>query len=141
MCFWHGHPCQPFLDLVTMSSDNLAARYEQTISRLEQISRAGHQFKVQWVCEFDVASTEIPEILADTAVSKSPLCTRGPLYGRRKVAELLHYKARECETIQYLDGMSFFPYICKCFKFLMAIPSSMWETFAMIRKHACVWMA
>jgi len=31
----------------------------------------------------------------------------------------LHYKAREGETIQYVDVMSLYPYICKYFKFLM----------------------
>jgi len=35
---------------------------------------------------------------------------------------LLHYKARENETIQYVEVTSFFPYICKYFKFPMCHP-------------------
>jgi len=45
-CFWHGCPCQPFRDVITTNGDNLAARYEQTMARLEQITRAGYQVKV-----------------------------------------------------------------------------------------------
>ena len=29
----------------------------------------------------------------------------------------LHYRARESETMQYADGVSLFPYICKYFLF------------------------
>jgi hypothetical protein len=34
----------------------------------------------------------------------------------------LHYKAAERETIQYVDVMSLYPYICKYFKFLVGHP-------------------
>ena len=33
--FWHGDTCQPFRDVCTLSCDNLAKRYERTMSRLE----------------------------------------------------------------------------------------------------------
>jgi len=52
-CFWHGHTCQPFRDVATLSGDTLVERYERTMSRLEQITRAGYQVKVQWECEFE----------------------------------------------------------------------------------------
>ena len=34
-CFWHGHHRQPFRDVITSNGVTLAARYEQTMSRLE----------------------------------------------------------------------------------------------------------
>ena len=40
-CFFHGHTCQPFRDVSTMSGDNLEEMYGCTVSRLEQITRAG----------------------------------------------------------------------------------------------------
>jgi len=36
---------------------------------------------------------------------------------------LAHYKVRENETIQYVDVMSFYPYICKYFKFAVGHPT------------------
>jgi hypothetical protein len=39
-CYWHGCTSQTFRDVITTNGDILAARYEQTIARLEQISRA-----------------------------------------------------------------------------------------------------
>ena len=50
-CFWHGHNCKPFRGDSTMSGDTLAERYERTISRLEQITQAGYQVKIQWECD------------------------------------------------------------------------------------------
>jgi G:T-mismatch repair DNA endonuclease (very short patch repair protein) len=41
-CFYHGHMCQPFRDVSTMSGETLADRYERTMTRLEQITRAGY---------------------------------------------------------------------------------------------------
>ena len=112
-CFWHGHTCQPFRDVATLSGDTLAEGYERTISRLEQITRAGYQVKVQWECEFE----EKPDLHTHPVVRQSPLCTRDALYGGRTEAMRLHYKVRENETIQYVDVMSLYPYICKYFKF------------------------
>ena len=56
-------------------TEKLAARYERTMARLEQITRAGYQVKFQWECEFDNAGIATPELLAQTTVCKSPLCT------------------------------------------------------------------
>ena len=92
-----------------------------------------YQFNVQWECEFDDA--EKPELLTNPIVRQSPLCKRDALYGGRTGAMRLHYKLRENETVQYVDIMSLYPYICKYFKFPVGHPSSMWET----RKTACVW--
>jgi G:T-mismatch repair DNA endonuclease (very short patch repair protein) len=49
-CFWHGHTCLPYRDVETMTGDTLAERYETTMSRLEQITRAGYQVEIQWEC-------------------------------------------------------------------------------------------
>jgi len=50
-CHWHGCPCQSFRDVITTNEDTLAARYEQTMARLEQITRAGYLDKVKWECD------------------------------------------------------------------------------------------
>jgi len=75
--FWHGHKCQPFRDVATLSVDTLEERYERTMSRLEQIIRAGYQVRVQWECEFE----EIPDLLTHPLVRQTPLCTLDALYG------------------------------------------------------------
>ena len=54
-CFFHGCKCQPFRDHKTMNEDTLAECYDRTMSRIEQITRAGYQVKVQWECEFDAS--------------------------------------------------------------------------------------
>ena len=92
-------------------TETLAARYEQTMARLEQITRAGYKVKVQWEYAFDDAGEAKPELLAHSTVCNSPLCTRGALYGGRTEAMRLQYKAREGETIQYVDGMRLYPYM------------------------------
>jgi len=51
------------------------------MTRLEQITRAGYQVKVQWECEFDNVSIDTTELLAHPTVIQSPLCTRDTLYG------------------------------------------------------------
>ena len=101
---------------------------------MEQISRAGYQVKAQWECAFDDAGIATPELLAHPTVIKSHLCTRDALYGGRTEAMRLHYNAREGETIQYLDVMSLYHYICKYGKFPWATRSFMWETIAKTRK-------
>jgi len=113
-CFYHGHTCQPFRDVTTLRGDTLAERYEQTMSRLLQITRTGYLVKIQW--EFEFADAGMP------AVQQSPLRTRDALYGGRTEAMRLHYKAQENETIQYVDVMSHYPFICKYFKFPVGHP-------------------
>ena len=73
---------------------------------------------MQWECEFE----ERPELLTHPLVRQSPLCTRDALYGGRTEAMRLHYKVRGNETIQYVDVMSLYPYICKYFKFPISHP-------------------
>ena len=75
-CYFHGCTCQPFRDVITTNGNTLAARYERTMARLEQITRAGYQVKVQWECLFENAGIAIAEQLAQPTVWKSPLITR-----------------------------------------------------------------
>jgi len=82
-------------DVANLSGDTLAERYERTMSRLEQITRAGYQVKVQWECEFE----EKHELLTHPLVRQSSICTRDALYGVRTEAMRLRYKVRENETI------------------------------------------
>ena len=123
-CYFHGHTCQPFRDVITTSGDTLAERYERTMSRLEQITRSGYLVKVQWECEFDESGIvrQKPQLLTHPIVQQSPLRTRDALYGGRTEAMCLYRKARENETIQYVDVMSLYPYICKYFKFPVGHP-------------------
>jgi len=100
-----------------MNEDTLAERYERTMSRIEQITRAGYQAKVQWECEFDASKIveQKLELLTHPIVQHSPLKTRNALYGGRTEAMFLHYKVEDNETIQYCDNMNL--YICKYYKF------------------------
>jgi hypothetical protein len=50
------------------------------------------------------------------------LNTNDALYGGPSEAMRLHYKIAEGETIQYVDVMSLYPYICKYFKFPIGHP-------------------
>jgi len=65
-----------------MSGVTLAERYERTMSRLEQITRADYQVKVQWEFEFGDAGIvdQKPELLTQPVVRQSPLCARDTLY-------------------------------------------------------------
>ena len=113
-CYYHGCTCQPFRDVKTISEETLAERYEQTLSRIEQIKRAGYQVKIQWECKFDEAGIveQKPELLVHPIVKHAPLITRD-----RTEAMRLHYKIREGEeSVQYCDVMSLYPCICKYFK-------------------------
>ena len=79
--FNHGHTCQTFRDVRTMGGDTLAERYEGTMSRLEQITQAGYQVKIQCECEFDNAGivNQKPEWLTHPIVEQGPLHTRDAL--------------------------------------------------------------
>ena len=61
-------------------------------------------------------------MLTHHIVEQSPLYTRDALYGGRTEAMRLYYKVSENETIQYVDVMSLYPYICKYFKFRIGHP-------------------
>jgi len=93
-CFYHGQTSQPFRDVTIFRGDKSAQRYEQTMSRLKEITRAGCRVKFQWECEFDDAGSP-----AHPIVQQCPLRTRDALYGGRTEAMLLYYKGRENETI------------------------------------------
>ena len=94
-CYRHGHTCLPFRDVSTMNKDTLSERYEQTIARLERITRAVYQVEVEWECNFD---SEImphhPELKTDHVVQHSPLNTRNALYGGRTEAMSLTPQGR-----------------------------------------------
>jgi len=96
-CFYSGHTCQPFRDVKTIGGVTLAERYERTMARIQQITQAGYQVKIQWECEFDESGivNQKPELLAHPIVEQSPLHTDDALYGGRTEAMRLHYKARK----------------------------------------------
>ena len=118
-CFWHRYTCQPFRDVSILSGDTLAERYKRTMSRLEQITRAVYQVKFRWECEFE----EETDLLTHPVVRQTPLRTLDAVFGGRTDAILLHYKVRVNESIQYVDIMSLYPYICKYFKFPVGHPT------------------
>jgi len=82
-CYFHGHTCEPFRNVITTSGDTLAKRYERTMSRLDQITRSGYLVKVQWECEFDESGIvkQKLQLLTHPIVQQSPLRTRDALYG------------------------------------------------------------
>jgi len=80
--------------------------------------------KVQWDCEFEESDIvkQKTELLTHPTLQQSPLGTRDALYGGRTEAMCFYRKARENETIQYVDVMSLYPYTCKYFKFPIGHP-------------------
>jgi len=80
-CYYHGCTCQPFRDVKTMGGETLAERYEQTMARIEQITRAGYLVKIQWECQFDETqmAEQKPELLVHPIVRHAPLITRDAL--------------------------------------------------------------
>ena len=61
-------PVNRFVMSLTTNGDTLADRYEQTMLRLEQITRAGYQVKVQWECVFDEAGKDARTARAPSSV-------------------------------------------------------------------------
>jgi len=68
-----------------MNEDTLAERYERTMSRIEQVTRAGYQAQLEWECEFDASKIieQKPELLTHPIVLHIPLNTRDALCGGR----------------------------------------------------------
>ena len=62
------------------------------------------------------------ELLTHPIGQQRPLRTRDALYGDRTEAMFLYRKARENETVEYVDVMILYPYICKYFKFPIGHP-------------------
>ena len=79
------------------------------MARVEQITRAGYQVRIQWECEFDDAGVvnQKPEMLKHPIVEQSPLHILVVLYGVRTEVMRLYYKVSENEATQYVDVMSF----------------------------------
>jgi len=101
-----------------MVGDTLAERYECTLARIEQITQAVYQVKIQWECEFDEEGivNQKPKLLTHPIAEQSPLHTRDVPHMGRTEAMRLHYKAHENDTIQYVIVMSLYPFICKYYK-------------------------
>jgi hypothetical protein len=103
----------PYRDTATLGRDNdtLAQRYEQTMTRLEQITKAGYEVEIVWECEFDRdILPKHPELRNNPLVEHAPLNTRDALYGGRTDAMSLYKKIEEGqEAIEYCDVMSLYP--------------------------------
>jgi hypothetical protein len=113
-----------------MVDDTLSARYEQTMSRLAQIAQAGYEVEVhwEWAFERDILPSHL-ELKTLPIVKHSPLKTRDSHYGGRTEAMRLHYEIGEGqETIQYVDVMSLYAYVCKFGKFPIGHLLYTWET-------------
>jgi hypothetical protein len=75
---------------------------------------------VQWECDFEPLEEEASE-----EEEHLPLRMRDALYGGRTEAMRLHYRVREGqETIQYVDVMRLYPWVCKYFKFPVGHPET-----------------
>jgi G:T-mismatch repair DNA endonuclease (very short patch repair protein) len=141
-CYYHGHTCQPFRDVTTAVGDTLAERYEGTMARIGQIAGAGYRVEVQRECEFGERIQS--ELQTHPLVQKAPLKTRDALYGGRTEAMRLHCKIREGqETIEYVDVMSLYPYICKYGKLPVGHPvihagDACRDTEAMLQKEGLI---
>jgi len=59
-CYYHGCTCQPFRDVKTMGGETLAERYEKTMARIEQITRARITTTTVRDCHFKYATNTHP---------------------------------------------------------------------------------
>jgi len=75
-----------------MGGVTLAERYEQTMAKIEHITRAGYLVKIQWECQFDEAQTveQKPELLTHPSQTRAPDHPRCSVGGRTE-AMRLHY--------------------------------------------------
>ena len=107
-----------------MNENTPAEHYERTVSRIEHITRAGYQFKVQRESELDATKIieQKPELLTHPIVLHSSHNIRDALYGVLTEVMCLHYKIEENETNQYCGVISLYPYICKYYKFPIGNP-------------------
>ena len=80
-------------------------------------------------------------MLKHPAVCLSLLCTRDSWYGGLTEDMRVHYKTHEGETIQHVDIIGVYQYICKYMKFPWPITSFKWQTRAKTWKSAYVCMA
>ena len=78
---------------------------------------------MHWECDFDKGLlADRPDLKLHPVVQHSPLITRDALYGGRIEAMRLHHKVGDGETIQYVDVISLYLYLCKYFKFPIGHP-------------------
>ena len=83
----------------------MAERYERTMTRIKQITKAGYTVKVMRECEFDISKIveRKPQLLTHPLVTQSQV--GDALCGNRTEAIRLHYRIEDVETIQYCDVM------------------------------------
>jgi G:T-mismatch repair DNA endonuclease (very short patch repair protein) len=93
-CYWNRHTCLPVRDVTTVYVGKLAEWYEETMFRLNGITRAGYTVKVMWECEFEETLRLLPE-LQTHLVGIGPLRTRDALYGVHIEAMRLHYRVKK----------------------------------------------
>jgi len=121
-CFWHGHTCLPFRDVTTVAGETLAERYEHTMARIGQITRAAYEIEFMCECDFDVRIlARHPELKTRPVVQHSPLNTRDALYGGSNEGHGTALQDTRGETIRYCD-MSLYTHSCKYFKFPQGHP-------------------
>jgi hypothetical protein len=112
------------------------------MARIEQIAGACYRVEVQWECELDENIQS--ELQTHPLVQQPPLKTRDALYGGGTKAMRLHCKIHEeKETIQYVDVMSLYPYICKYGNFPVGHPvihtaDACQDTEAMLQKEGLI---
>jgi G:T-mismatch repair DNA endonuclease (very short patch repair protein) len=123
-CYYHGCPCKRFRDVKMPGGETQSLRYERTMSRLQEVVKAGYLVVTERKCAWDrdKVTERKPEMLTLPFVSRTPLKTSDALYGGRKEGMCLHYKARHDESIEYADVMSLYPYICKYYKMPVGNP-------------------
>jgi hypothetical protein len=93
------------------------------MDRVGVITEAGYKVGMQWECDFhrDILKKH-PELETLPIVQQNPLNTGDALYGGRTEAIRLHYKIKDGETIQYVDVVSLYSWVCKYFKFPVGLP-------------------
>jgi len=131
----------------TVTSVRCEGQASGDIRARDGANRADHArslTELLWECKFDEIMTRHPELKINPVVGHSPLNSRDSLYGGRTEVMRLHYNVREGEeTVQYVEVMSLYMYVCKYFKFPVGHPvihvgDACQDTEAMLRKEGLI---
>jgi len=114
-CYYHGYTCQTVRDVITVSGDTLADKYERKMARIKQITLAGYGVKLQWD-----KSSRIEDTSRSTTYSAK--YSRCSVWVSNRAISLYYMICEGKESMQYVVVMSLYPYVCKYFKFPVGHP-------------------
>ena len=118
-CNFHGclkcHPHRRHIKRYCHPDRTVEEVYEATLKKIDQLQAAGFNVKVKWECDYVKERKEDPQLkqFVDNFELITPLEPRDAFFGGRTEAITLYAKAKEDESITYIDYTSLYPSINK----------------------------